>query len=98
MGAGSKVDSIDLFPELTEGSGNEVHTAAELEFTNGFNTEGSSIPQYKDAKEKFERLYIEALLREAKGNVSQAARLAGKARTEIYTLLKKHRINSDTFK
>jgi two-component system response regulator GlrR len=51
---------------------------------------------FKDAKEqavgRFERAYLEALLRQAAGNISQAARLAQTDRTYLSRLLLKHGI------
>lgn len=42
--------------------------------------------------EQFERHYLEQLMERAGGNVSQAARLAGKERRALGKLLKKHRV------
>lgn len=46
----------------------------------------------KDAKESFERNYLIQLIELTEGNVSQAAKLAGKFRADLYDLLKKHDI------
>lgn len=46
----------------------------------------------KDAKENFERNYLIQLIELTGGNVSQAAKLAGKFRADLYDLLKKHDI------
>lgn len=53
---------------------------------------------YKDAKERFEREYIENLLKISKGNVSTASKLAKRYRADIYKLIKKHNINPEDYK
>lgn len=51
----------------------------------------------KKAVEDFERDYLTLLMRKHNGNVSHAARTAGKERREIGKLLKKHQINPKDF-
>jgi two-component system response regulator GlrR len=46
----------------------------------------------KDAKEGFEKNYLIQLIELTEGNVSQAAKLAGKYRADLYDLLKKYGI------
>ena len=53
---------------------------------------------FKEAKEEFERGYLKQILEKAGGNVSQAAKLAGKYRADLYDLLKKHNLSVDAFK
>ncbi|MCP1727031.1 two-component system response regulator GlrR [Natronospira proteinivora] len=50
------------------------------------------------ARDHFERDYIARTLRLTDGNVSEAARLAGRNRTEFYRLLKRHHLNPRGFK
>lgn len=52
----------------------------------------------KEAKESYERTYLINLLQVCRGNVSQAAKMAGKYRADFYGLLKKHGLKSETFK
>ena len=52
----------------------------------------------KEAKEEFERDYLTQILEKAGGNISEAAKLAGKYRADLYELLKKHNLRGDTFK
>ena len=47
----------------------------------------------KEARDAFEKAYLIHLLDLCQGNVSQAAKLAGKHRTDFYDLLKKHDLN-----
>ncbi len=56
------------------------------------------MPSLKDAKARFERDYILKLLKITGGNVSQAARLAKRNRTEFYKLLHRHQVDPATFK
>ena len=51
-----------------------------------------------DAKQRFERDYLVQLLRITNGNVSQAARLAQRNRTEFYRILHRHQIDPAQFK
>jgi DNA-binding NtrC family response regulator len=43
-----------------------------------------------EAKESFEKVYLGELLRMSKGNISEAARMCGRYRADIYRLLDKH--------
>ncbi len=52
----------------------------------------------KDAKNAFERSYLIGLLQICKGNVSEAAELAGKYRADFYGLLSKHNLNAADFR
>jgi len=52
----------------------------------------------KEARDAFERDYLSSLLKVCEGNVSQAAKLAGKYRADFYDLLKKHGLNVADFK
>jgi two-component system response regulator GlrR len=52
----------------------------------------------KKAKDDYERSYLIHLLEICKGNVSKAAKLAGKYRADFYDLLKKHDLKTTDFK
>jgi len=52
----------------------------------------------KSAKEDFEKNYLIQLIELTQGNVSQAAKLAGKYRADLYDLLKKHDLNPADFR
>jgi two-component system response regulator GlrR len=52
----------------------------------------------KDARDAFERDYLVQVLSMTEGNVSQAAKLAGKYRADFYELLKKHALKVEEFK
>ena len=53
---------------------------------------------YAKAKQQFERDYLIRLLKITGGQVSEAARLAGRNRTEFYRLLGKYQLNPTMFK
>lgn len=53
---------------------------------------------YKEAKYEFERTYLIQLLQTCAGKASEAAKIAGKCRTDFYDLLRKHEIKIDRFK
>jgi len=52
----------------------------------------------KESRADFEKNYLRSLLESTKGNVSQAARLAGKYRADFYNLLKKYDMKPENFK
>ena len=52
----------------------------------------------KDAKNEFEKRYISNILSVTGGNVSKAAKLSGKYRSDFYDLLKKHDLDVSNFK
>lgn len=58
----------------------------------------SKVNSLKEAKNQFEVNYISNLLLLTRGNVSKAAKLAGKYRSDFYDLLKKHDLNPSDFK
>src|SRR5437899_3760562 len=49
-----------------------------------------AVLSYSEAKQRFERTYLIQLLKLTDGNVSDAARLADRNRTEFYRLLQKY--------
>ena len=61
-------------------------------------SEESAIIPLTEAKRAFEHDYLTRLLRVTFGNVSHAARLAGRNRTDFYKLLSRHRIEAGRFK
>ena len=53
---------------------------------------------YAEAKRRFERNYLIQLMKLTAGNVSDAARLAERNRTEFYRLLQRHGLTPDLFR
>ena len=62
------------------------------------NTLKNNFNSYRDAKERFEREYLENLLRINKGNITNASKTAKRYRADIYKLIKKHNINPENYK
>lgn len=60
--------------------------------------DSADMPSLRDAKNRFERDYILKLMKITGGNVSQAARLAKRNRTEFYKLLHRHEVDPSQFK
>jgi two-component system response regulator GlrR len=58
----------------------------------------SQVPSFDQAREEFTRSYLIQLLQLTEGNVSQAARLAQRNRTDFYKLLARHGLEPDSFK
>lgn len=57
--------------------------------------ESSGFPSFDEARDSFTRDYLVQLLKIADGNVSRAARLAQRNRTDFYKLMKRHGIERD---
>jgi len=55
-------------------------------------------PSFKQAKRAFESRYARALLRRCRGNISRAARLAGKDRKDFYEVLRRSGIPPGDFR
>ncbi|MEI7375330.1 two-component system response regulator GlrR [Dickeya chrysanthemi] len=60
--------------------------------------ENTALPTFAEARNQFELNYLRKLLQIAKGNVTQAARMAGRNRTEFYKLLARHELDANDFK
>jgi len=59
---------------------------------------GGGLPSFDEARADFTRTYLRQLLELAGGNISRAARLAGRNRTDLYKLLHRHGIRPAEFK
>lgn len=62
------------------------------------NQRGGEMASLDEAKLRFERDYLICLLKLVRGNVSQAARMAQRNRSEFYNLLRRHELDPITFK
>ena len=60
--------------------------------------DASALIPFEEARKTFERDYLVRLLKITGGNVTQAAQLAKRNRTEFYKLLQRHRLEPSMFK
>lgn len=60
--------------------------------------QATQLPSFDEARDEFTRLYLVQLLQITQGNVSQAARMARRNRTDFYKLLTKHDLRPEDFK
>ncbi len=60
--------------------------------------ENTVLPTFAEARNQFELNYLRKLLQITKGNVTHAARMAGRNRTEFYKLLSRHELDAHDFK
>lgn len=61
-------------------------------------SEDTALKPLKESKHDFERNYLIQLLEISRGNISQAAKLAGKYRADLYELLEKHHLKPPEFR
>ncbi len=73
-----------------------IITPAQLE--TAIRGETGNLSSFESARFEFERDYLAKLLKITNGNVTQAARLAKRNRTEFYKLLQRHHLNPSMFK
>ena len=60
--------------------------------------QSAELSSFESARSEFERDYLAKLLKITGGNVTQAARLAKRNRTEFYKLLQRHHLDPKLFK
>jgi two-component system response regulator GlrR len=60
--------------------------------------DASALTPFEEARKTFERDYLVRLLKITGGNVTQAAAMAKRNRTEFYKLLQRHRLEPAMFK
>ncbi len=53
---------------------------------------------YAEAKENFEKSFLLRILKVSKGSISEAARISGRYRSDIYRLMERYGIEADDFK
>jgi two-component system, NtrC family, response regulator GlrR len=63
-----------------------------------FQNQQAEFASFEEARRRFEREYLTQLLKITDGNVTQAARLAKRNRTEFYKLLGRHQLDPKLFK
>ena len=60
--------------------------------------DATALVPFEEARKPFERDYLVRLLKITGGNVTQAAQLAKRNRTEFYKLLQRHKLEPSMFK
>ncbi|HDS7240682.1 two-component system response regulator GlrR [Morganella morganii] len=75
-----------------------VPVISEALVTQALEGENTALPTFAEARNQFELNYLRKLLQMTKGNVTNAARLAGRNRTEFYKLLSRHELDAADFK
>ncbi len=60
--------------------------------------QSAAMQPFAEAREEFTRSYLIELMQLSQGNVSKAARMAKRNRTDFYRLLSKHRLDAADFK
>ena len=65
---------------------------------NALKEDAAALVPFEEARKSFERDYLVRLLKITGGNVTQAAQLAKRNRTEFYKLLQRHRLEPAMFK
>ena len=60
--------------------------------------EETQLVSFEEARKQFERDYLVRLLKITAGNVTQAAKLAKRNRTEFYKLLQRHQLDFTLYK
>ncbi|HEX6244618.1 MAG TPA: sigma-54 dependent transcriptional regulator, partial [Polyangiales bacterium] len=59
---------------------------------------GDELPPISEVRREVERVYLIEVLRRARGNVTAAAKIAGRHRTDFYDLLRRHNLTTDAFR
>ncbi|HHP7234270.1 MAG TPA: sigma-54-dependent transcriptional regulator [Desulfobacterales bacterium] len=77
-------------------TGDEIQT--ELILSRQESEDDVGIKTLKEARDDFMRSYLVQLIEFTGGNVSQAAKLAGKYRADLYEMLKKYNLDPDDFR
>lgn len=71
---------------------------SEMLVRNALRDKTTILPSFVQARDKFERDYLAKLLKITAGNVSQAAKIAQRNRTEFYKLLNRHHLSAEAFR
>ncbi|MEM7282101.1 MAG: sigma 54-interacting transcriptional regulator [Pseudomonadota bacterium] len=87
---------FNIVRQTAERCSTAVISAQVVEMTLG--TKIQKLPTFSEARDEFTRNYLTQLLQISGGNVSQAARLAKRNRTDFYKLLARHRVEPENFK
>jgi two-component system response regulator GlrR len=87
-----------LMSVLPAGRGAVASPATRTVVVQGLIGRDKELPPMREARETFDRAYLEEALRRAGGNVSAAAKLAGRNRTDFHDLLRRHDLSATDFR
>ncbi|MEQ8662946.1 MAG: two-component system response regulator GlrR, partial [Gammaproteobacteria bacterium] len=87
------VNAVELCATLTKGDIIPLQMAHKA-----LREEPARLKTLKDAKAEFEHNYLVSVLRITEGNVANAARIAGRNRTEFYKLLNQYALDPGDFR
>ena len=76
----------------------QIRDALNLNTTFDYEPNFNQLASFTDARDEFIRNYLSQLLKMTGGNVSQAARMAKRNRTDFYKLLSRHQLDPEVFK
>ena len=65
---------------------------------NALRNKTNNFLSFQEARDQFELDYLSKLLKLTAGNVSQAAKIANRNRTEFYKLLNRHHLQPESFR
>ncbi|MDP2825707.1 MAG: sigma-54 dependent transcriptional regulator [Sulfuritalea sp.] len=85
---GGPIDAMHLCPSETRGSAGETEESASL-------APPPAVMAYEEARARFEREYLRGILAAASGNVSEAARMSGIPRQNLYVRMKRWGLVTD---
>lgn len=103
LGNGGPLRPEHLSAVISRRSPSEAAPRAQVEsLVIPFPTEDSSaervFPLLREARDAFDRFYLQEVLKRAGGNVSTAAKMAGRNRTDFHDLLRRHDVQAAEFR
>jgi two-component system, NtrC family, response regulator GlrR len=93
-----KLDRAPVEPEVDDAAEPAALSGLGRSMSVAFGDGEAELPPLRAARDAFERQYLVEVLRRASGNVSAAAKLAGRNRTDLHDLLRKHGLSAASFK
>ena len=85
-------------PELALAPATPAAASRVATLATGVLADEGALPCMRDARELFDRAYLEEALRRSRGNVTSAAKLAERNRTDFHDLLRRHGIDANEFR
>jgi len=101
LASGDVLDRDDVLAVLPSSSASSsASPSASIEEESGPFVAASNevLPTLKEVREASERSYLDRVLRHTNGNVSAAARIAGRNRTDLHELLKRHALQPQLYR